>query len=121
MSRTKVSSARKRTHRAALARRDGARCAYCLTPFPDLTRATIDHVVPLSLYRTWAQEHTVLACTRCNQVKADRLPLTLALLLCAHTPAPAADLPDSRADRSAGGPADPTGDRPARESAGDLA
>ncbi|MEU6964112.1 HNH endonuclease [Streptomyces chrestomyceticus] len=78
-----LNAAGRRARRRTLARRDGARCAYCRTPFAaDLADATIDHVVPLSLFRTWRQEHTVLACRRCNTRKGDRLPLTMALLLC---------------------------------------
>ncbi|WTA76006.1 HNH endonuclease domain-containing protein [Streptomyces sp. NBC_00838] len=46
--------------------------------------ATIDHVVPRSLFRTNALAHALLACQPCNQAKADRLPLTIALILCAH-------------------------------------
>lgn len=41
----------------------------------------MDHVVPISLYRTWSANALVLACQSCNHVKADRLPLSFALLL----------------------------------------
>lgn len=41
----------------------------------------MDHIVPISLYRTWSANALVLACQQCNQVKADRLSLSLALLL----------------------------------------
>ncbi|MET9292441.1 HNH endonuclease [Streptomyces sp. NPDC003077] len=74
--------ARRRTRKHSLVRRDGLRCAYCRRSFLDLHDATIDHVVPLSLFRTWATEHLVLACASCNVRKADRLPLSMALLLC---------------------------------------
>ncbi|MFB6595466.1 MULTISPECIES: HNH endonuclease [Streptomyces] len=71
----------RRRRRVWLARRFGLRCAYCYRPFTFLEQATLDHVVPFSLYRTWAVQHLVLACRPCNQVKADRLPLSMALLL----------------------------------------
>ncbi|MDT0308042.1 HNH endonuclease domain-containing protein [Streptomyces sp. DSM 44917] len=76
-------AAKKRARKAAVAARDGARCAYCRIPFTDLRQATLDHVVPHSLYATWAARHLVLACNGCNQAKADRLPLLLALALLA--------------------------------------
>lgn len=41
----------------------------------------MDHVVPISLYRTWSANALVLACQPCNQAKADRLFLSIALLL----------------------------------------
>ncbi|MFJ4411896.1 HNH endonuclease [Streptomyces sp. NPDC088910] len=76
-----MNSARVRARKRSLAARDGAWCAYCGRLFADLRHASIDHVVPISLFRTWAAEHTVLACRPCNDRKADRLPLLLALLL----------------------------------------
>lgn len=76
-----LSGPRKRARKRALAARDGAWCTYCGRLFADLRQATLDHVVPLSLYRTWRAEDTVLACHPCNQAKADRIPLLLALLL----------------------------------------
>lgn len=77
-----LNGARKRARKRHLAFRDGAWCTYCGRLFADLRHATIDHVVPVSLFRTWRVEHTVLACLSCNDRKADRLPLLLALLLC---------------------------------------
>lgn len=41
----------------------------------------MDHVVPYSLHRTWSANALVLACWPCNQAKADRLFLSIALLL----------------------------------------
>lgn len=41
----------------------------------------MDHIVPVSLWRTWSVRALVLACLDCNRRKADRLPLSLALLL----------------------------------------
>ena len=41
----------------------------------------MDHIVPISLYRTWSASALVLACQPCNKAKADRLFLSLALLL----------------------------------------
>ncbi|MBT2387245.1 HNH endonuclease [Streptomyces sp. ISL-11] len=82
-----LNAARRRARKRTLALRDGQHCTYCRAPFEDLRQATIDHVVPISLFRTWRAEHTVLACRPCNRVKADRLPLLFALLLCASTAA----------------------------------
>ncbi|WTD05382.1 HNH endonuclease [Streptomyces albidoflavus] len=71
----------RRRRRVWLARRFGLRCAYCYRPFTFLEQATLDHVVPFSLYRTWAFQNLVLACRPCNEAKGDRLPLSMALLL----------------------------------------
>ncbi|MFF8557688.1 HNH endonuclease [Streptomyces albidoflavus] len=71
----------RRRRRVWLARRFGLSCAYCYRPFTFLEQATLDHVVPFSLYRTWAVQHLMLACRPCNQAKGNRLPLSLALLL----------------------------------------
>lgn len=73
--------ARMMSVRRSLGRRDGARCFYCRIPFADVHRATVDHFIPYSLWRTNAQINLVLACDPCNQVKADALPLCLAFLL----------------------------------------
>lgn len=81
----RLNAARRRSRKRTLARRDGARCAYCWTPFADLRAATLDHVVPISLFFTWRSENLVLACHSCNDRKADRLPLSMALLLCAQS------------------------------------
>ncbi|MGW2368262.1 HNH endonuclease [Streptomyces sp. NPDC001667] len=78
-----LNAAGRRARKRSLSRRDGAHCTYCRVPFTDLRQATIDHVVPLSLFRTWRAENLVLACRPCNSTKADRLPLSVALLLCA--------------------------------------
>ncbi|MFI9211542.1 HNH endonuclease [Streptomyces sp. NPDC053253] len=77
----RLNSARRRSRKAQLAARDGWRCVYCRHRFRDLREATMDHVVPISLYRTWSANALVLACQPCNHVKADRLFLSLALLL----------------------------------------
>lgn len=74
-------SARRRTRKEQLARRHGARCAYCRRPFATLREATLDHIAPYSLWRTWSVTALVLACPECNGRKADRLPLSMALLL----------------------------------------
>ncbi|MFE9574264.1 HNH endonuclease [Streptomyces sp. NPDC006692] len=78
---THLNSARRRARKAQLAARDGKRCTYCRRSFASLREATLDHVAPLSLLRTWSARHLVLACRPCNTRKADRLPLLLALLL----------------------------------------
>src|SRR5438876_868849 len=81
-----LNAARRRARKRTLARRDGRHCTYCRTPFTaDLRDATIDHVVPISLFCTWRAENLVLACRPCNTAKADRLPLLVALLLCAQS------------------------------------
>ncbi|MFF3617714.1 HNH endonuclease [Streptomyces sp. NPDC002467] len=65
-----------------LTRRDGARCFYCRDPFgPDMVGVTLDHYVPRTLWKTWRQRNLVLACSPCNQSKADVLPWTVAALL----------------------------------------
>ncbi|MFD3807425.1 HNH endonuclease [Streptomyces sp. NPDC058619] len=76
-----LNSARRRQRKEQLARRDGQRCAYCARPFASLREATLDHVVPVSVLRTWSAGHLVLACPPCNHAKADRFPLLIALLL----------------------------------------
>ncbi|MGW8327956.1 HNH endonuclease [Streptomyces sp. NPDC055897] len=82
-----LNAPRTRARKFQLAQRDGQRCAYCLTPFTTLREATLDHVAPLSLLRSWSARHLVLACRPCNNRKADRLPLLLALLLLGSTDA----------------------------------
>ncbi|MFJ4013119.1 HNH endonuclease [Streptomyces sp. NPDC090026] len=79
--RPQMNASRRRSRKAQLAARDGWRCAYCQHRFRDLREATMDHVVPISLYRTWSANALVLACQPCNRIKADRLFLSLALLL----------------------------------------
>ncbi|MER6499248.1 HNH endonuclease [Streptomyces sp. NPDC001455] len=81
MSNPRLSAPRRRALKAQLARRQGWRCTYCRSPFTTLREATIDHIVPVSLYRTWAAVNLALACRPCNHAKADRLPLSVALLL----------------------------------------
>jgi hypothetical protein len=77
----RLNAARRRSRKAQLAARDGWRCVYCRHRFRDLREATMDHVVPYSVYRTWSASALVLACQPCNHAKADRLFLSLALLL----------------------------------------
>lgn len=81
MSTRHLTASRRRLRKEQLARRHGARCTYCRKPFASLREATLDHVVPVSLFRTWAVVHLMLACRACNHAKADRLPLSMALLL----------------------------------------
>ncbi|MEU9136215.1 HNH endonuclease [Streptomyces sp. NPDC048404] len=76
-----LNSAKRRVRKEQLARRHGQHCVYCRCPFPSLREATLDHVVPQSLWRSWSVTSLMLACFDCNQAKADRLPLSLALLL----------------------------------------
>ncbi|WP_053679340.1 HNH endonuclease [Streptomyces sp. XY66] len=76
-----LNARRRRARKFQLAVRDGAHCTYCLAPFTHLRHATLDHVVPYHLLRTWSAGHLVLACRPCNHAKADRFPLLIALLL----------------------------------------
>ncbi|MEV7143242.1 HNH endonuclease [Streptomyces tauricus] len=76
-----LNSKRRRNRKAQLAARDGQRCSYCRRPFAHLREATLDHIAPISLWRTWSAAALVLACRPCNSHKGDRLPLSLALLL----------------------------------------
>ncbi|MDT0268313.1 HNH endonuclease signature motif containing protein [Streptomyces sp. DSM 44915] len=80
---SRVSSDVARRHRLNIAWRDGARCFYCHTPFPDpkMTGATLDHYIPHSLWPSSQLANLVLACFTCNQAKADILPWPLAWLL----------------------------------------
>ncbi|MEV8455858.1 HNH endonuclease [Streptomyces sp. NPDC052095] len=77
----RLSAPRRRTRKEQLARRRGWRCTYCRLPFASPREATLDHIVPVSLYRTWSVVNLALACRPCNHAKADRLPLSMALLL----------------------------------------
>ncbi|EGX60296.1 HNH endonuclease [Streptomyces zinciresistens K42] len=77
----KLNSGRRRVRKEQLARRHEQRCAYCRRPFANLREATLDHVAPYSLWRTWTVTALVLACESCNNAKADRFPLSLALVL----------------------------------------
>ncbi|MBQ0884218.1 HNH endonuclease [Streptomyces sp. RM72] len=76
-----LNSSRRRMRKEQLARRHGQRCAYCRRPFADLSEATLDHVAPHSLWQSWSVTSLMLACVDCNKAKADRLPLSLALVL----------------------------------------
>ncbi|MGW1358470.1 HNH endonuclease [Streptomyces chartreusis] len=74
---------RRRARKQRLAARDGAQCYYCRHPFRELREATVDHIAPVSLWRSWSVSSLVLACRPCNDAKADRFPLSLALVLLA--------------------------------------
>ncbi|MEJ1197755.1 MULTISPECIES: HNH endonuclease [unclassified Streptomyces] len=78
-----LNSTRRRVRKEQLARRHGQHCTYCRRPFTDLSEATLDHIAPQSLWRSWSVTSLMLACVDCNQAKADRLPLSLALVLLA--------------------------------------
>jgi hypothetical protein len=71
----------RRRRRVQLSRLFGNRCAYCRRRFHANRPFTIDHIVPLSLFATWSTVHLAPACLDCNRRKADRLPLSIALLL----------------------------------------
>nr|WP_237270680.1 HNH endonuclease signature motif containing protein [Streptomyces caniscabiei] len=64
-----------------LANRDGSRCAYCGCEFYDLSEATLDHVVPYRLIRSWADWALVLSCGTCNNAKDNKIPAVLMPLL----------------------------------------
>ncbi|TWV51465.1 HNH endonuclease [Streptomyces misionensis] len=83
-SRTRPKTAVRRLRKRQLAARDGWRCVYCRRRFRSPVEATLDHVVPYRLLRTWSVGALVLACRDCNHRKGDRLPLLLALLLAAR-------------------------------------
>ncbi|WP_256106085.1 HNH endonuclease [Streptomyces sp. ODS05-4] len=78
-----LNAARRRSRKRQLSKRHGRRCAYCRRPFTDTRVATLDHIAPLSLWRTWSVTSLVLACLDCNRRKANRLPLSIALLIVA--------------------------------------
>lgn len=77
MSTRRINSQRRQRLRRQLAIRDGARCFYCGHPFADLAGATLDHLIPYSIWPTWTAAALVLACDPCNQAKGDRLPQQL--------------------------------------------
>jgi 5-methylcytosine-specific restriction endonuclease McrA len=81
VSRSRPGSDKRRAIRHRLARRHGLRCFYCRTPFATCTEGTLDHYVPYTLWPTNHFANFVLACTNCNQAKADRLPWPLVWLL----------------------------------------
>jgi 5-methylcytosine-specific restriction endonuclease McrA len=64
-------------------RRDAHRCAYCGT-----TADTVDHLLPQSRGGANTWQNTVAACTRCNNVKANRTPAEAGMPLrrAAHVP-----------------------------------
>lgn len=115
-----LSAKRRRYRKARLAERDGRRCFYCRRPFDSLRgEATLDHVVPFSLLRTWSESALVLACLSCNDRKADRLPLSLALLLVFTNSGERvhAESPDSVHEQSAAGVHERSAGRVGSESA----
>ncbi|WP_460069514.1 HNH endonuclease [Streptomyces sp. YKOK-I1] len=77
----RIKTESRRLRKRQLARRYGPRCCYCRTGFADLRDATLDHIVPNSLYPTGTYSALMLACWDCNHRKGDRFPLSIALLL----------------------------------------
>lgn len=59
--------------RRNLALRDGGKCQYCGVNVSSKT-GTMDHVIPRSRGGTHTWENVVLACSKCNQKKADKMP-----------------------------------------------
>lgn len=84
--------ARKAQIKIRLAKRDGARCAYCAREFVDLDDATLDHVIPNSIVRHWQEWNLLLSCEACNNAKSDQVPMVLMpmLLSLLHNLAPVA-------------------------------
>lgn len=72
--RNRPTAERRRQIRRSLAKRDGACCFYCGTPFADLAEATLDHLIPQWQIPGWKLANLVLACYPCNQAKAGMLP-----------------------------------------------
>lgn len=85
-----ISSEKKEEIRARLYKRDGWQCHYCQIPFvvfeeltPDVMGcyripqdkavACVDHILSQSLGGTNALENLVLACSRCNSLKGQKL------------------------------------------------
>lgn len=61
--------------RERIAIRDGGPvCAYCGRVFSDLRSATLDHVIPVQIVKHWDMWNLVLACSPCNNAKANRIP-----------------------------------------------
>jgi len=52
--------------------RDDQTCQFCKTRIDDITKCTIDHVVPKSKGGKSTFENCVTACKSCNHIKADR-------------------------------------------------
>ncbi|WP_405555400.1 HNH endonuclease [Streptomyces canus] len=77
----RIKTETRRLRKRQLAQRFGPRCAYCRSKFTDLRHATLDHIVPNSLWPTSTLTALVLACWECNHRKGDRFPLSIALLL----------------------------------------
>jgi 5-methylcytosine-specific restriction endonuclease McrA len=79
-------------HSAILSRRnlmlrDGGKCQYCGVNV-SLKNSTIDHVVPKSRGGKHSWENVVLACSKCNQKKADKMPDSFYLKLSKRPVAP---------------------------------
>ena len=73
--------------RRNLYRRDGNTCQYCGAK-PGTSELTIDHVLPRSRGGLSTWENCVLACVRCNRVKANRLPKEAGLRLATEPVSP---------------------------------
>lgn len=70
---TTMTGAERRQRRIAfLVRRDGPNCKYCGCDLDEET-VTLDHVIPRARGGTDGLWNLVLACTACNQAKADML------------------------------------------------
>lgn len=72
--RPSINSRTRRKKVARLIERDGNRCFYCDTAFTDDVPPTLDHVMPVLVRRTWANEALVLACEPCNTGKGHLKP-----------------------------------------------
>lgn len=69
--------------------RDNGQCQYCSKKLK-ISESTFDHVVPKSQGGKTSWENIVLACSPCNQKKADRTPKQANMLLLKKPVAPKA-------------------------------
>ena len=59
--------------RESLYYRDHGMCQYCGTTM-NMKQTTYDHVIPRSKGGTHTWDNVVMSCSKCNNVKADRMP-----------------------------------------------
>lgn len=52
----------------------GLKCAYCERPLLRRQPLTVDHWIPLSKGGNSEISNMVLACSKCNRVKGDKIP-----------------------------------------------
>ena len=64
-------SAYKNKYKKKLYRRAQGKCALC-GHGTALSKATIDHIIPISRGGSWDRHNIQLCCRKCNQAKADK-------------------------------------------------